>query len=229
MTDSTHQETPTAIVVPGSDYKLALPELDSPVLDLVSAVAPEELVRVAPRTDGYRVQFRPAPNETWETLTRTKSMPEAVQKAACVQEFNVQTERDLETGLVELYLSPDDAGGVRLDSRDHFPLHLVRTKSDLFSLGTREFLIEAPNAHHRAAFGQPGYTIKTRTEDGGSWQLIHSEECLVSPAVVLQDLGTIAGVSVWTSDLDTDIKKFVADASRPSRDDVMMLPGNDPN
>ena len=125
-----NQSEPAAVVVPGPDYKLAVPELDSPVLDLLNSTVSEELVRVTPSGNCYSVRHRSNPDAEWETLAEVATMQEAVKKAAYVQEFGVEMVKDRQTGLGEVYLNPGRVGGIAVRSRDHFLIQLTHTATD---------------------------------------------------------------------------------------------------
>lgn len=210
-----NQSEPDAVVVPGPDYKLAVPELDSPVLDLLNSTVSEELIRVTPSGNCYSVRYRSTPDAEWEALAEVATMQEAVKKAAYVQEFGVEIVKDSQTGLGEVYLNPGRAGGIAVRSREHFPIQLTHTATDPIRGGS-EILIEAPSEQERVVFGKPAFTVKTRTARANPWQTIHTVHEFINPAEAITVLGDIANVGVWTPDTPSALREFVEKSVRPS-------------
>lgn len=200
MSQSSQLVASGAVVVPGPNYMLAVPEVQSAVIDLLSQTAPDELVRVNPRGQSYTVAYRPAPAANWETLAETSSLEDAVEKAAHVQGFSVERVQDGDTGLEELYLNPGGRGGFALSSRDHFPFHLSRSDPQSQPGTIPEFLIEAPNGQQRAVFDQPAYAVKTQSSSGSPWQTIRTVNELVTPASILPHAESLSGVTVWSAE-----------------------------
>lgn len=227
MSTNTHQDSSPAAIVPGGGFKASIPELDPPVIDLVKSTASKELVRFTPDTEeGYGVLYRSTRSSDWETLTVEKTVVKAVKKAAIVQDFPVDVEEDPTTGQDNLSLNPTREGGLLVDSRDHFPIHLVKTAFDQFTPSQREFLIEAPDEPERSLFGEPGYLIRTRTDRQGAWETIHTAPTEIPPSVFLTKASKIIGVDVWTADMDRSITDFVQEvadehpATPPSRNET---------
>jgi hypothetical protein len=206
---------PNAVVVPGEDYQLVVPDLDSPVIDLLNNTATQELVRVTPSADCYSVAYQSSPTAEWESLAETVSMQEAAKKAAYVQEFDIKVVEDSRTGLGQVYLRPGQGSGLAVQSRDHFPIHLTRSTPDPSRVGN-EVLIEAPGERERAIFEKPAFTVKTRTSQTEQWQTIHAIHELVNPSEALAALKNIADIDIWTPDSSSTLSEFVMRPIAPS-------------
>lgn len=206
---------PSAVVVPGPDCQLVIPEINPPVIDLLNSTATRELVRVTPDSNCYSVTYRSHPAADWELLAESSSMQEAAKKAAYVQEFDIEVVEDSRTGLGQVYLRPGRGGGLAVQSRDHFPIHLTSSTPDPSRVGD-EVLIEAPGEQERAVFEKPAFTVKTRSSQTEQWQTIHSIHELVNPSNALASLRNIADVSIWTPDAPSSLSEFVMRPGTPS-------------
>lgn len=203
------------MVVPGTDYQLAVPELDSPVIELLNSTVSQEFARVTPSTDQFSVAYQPRPDAEWETVAETTSVQEAIKKAACVQEFDIETVEDSRTGLEQTYLRPGIGGGIAVRSRNYFPIHLTQTATESHRTAD-EVLIEAPDEQDRAVFGKPAFAVKTRTSRSEQWRTIHAVHELASPSKVLAVLNNITSVDVWTPDTPSPLREFVEKSASPS-------------
>lgn len=209
------ESEPDAVVVPGGDYQLVVPDLNSPVIDLLNNTATQELVRVAPSGDCYSVAYRADSTAEWELLAEVASIQEAAKKAAYVQEFDIEVVEDSRTGLGQVYLRPGQGGGLAVQSRNHFPIHLTRSTPDPSRVGS-EILVEAPSEQERAIFEKPAFTVKTRTSQTEQWQTIHAIHELVKPSDALAALKNIADVDIWTPDAPSSLSEFVTRPETPS-------------
>lgn len=202
--ESNHSnEHETAVLAPSPEYLICVPEIAPPNFQLYSTDT-EEFVRVSPSEQGFKAEHRQDPDQSWDQFQTGADIKDVVTQAARRLDLSVSTKICPRTGLEDLYIDTRDHGRLLIDSRDQFPLHIVKKEPNPFEPSNEEFLIEAPDEGAKAALCMDNYHVHTRHCVEDEWEPLHTCYDDISPAAAIDRFSAITDLEALMIDEQED-------------------------
>lgn len=196
--DSNHphsKDVSAAVLSPGPEYLLAVAELSVANIKLFNQWT-GELAKISTVDREFKLEYRPEPTESWVHIQTGANLKEVVKVAVqLVDQFYI-TKTCPKTGLEDLYIDFDREGGVMIDDRSQFPIHIVAAEPNPFTPENEEFLIEATINEEGPVTPTHNYNVYTRHCVEDEWEPLHSCYEDLSPGAAIDRFSSITGVEM---------------------------------